>query len=74
MYINSHGYVKLLINILEQTNLYRLREEGYVPSEKQISSNTQFAVSVTPLIETISLKELSEKTATNFLKVNYKQI
>lgn len=50
----------------------RLREDGYVPPDPSlISSPSQSEVSIVPVIETISLKELSEKTATDYLKVIY---
>ncbi|KAL8097804.1 hypothetical protein AgCh_030787 [Apium graveolens] len=46
-----------------------LREEGYVPSDKTTSSPTTTDVKeVVPIIETVTLKELSEKTSTDFLK------
>ncbi|XP_074377469.1 uncharacterized protein LOC141718990 [Apium graveolens] len=47
-----------------------LRKEGYVPSDKTTSSPTTADVKeVVPVIETVTLKELSEKTSTDFLKV-----
>ncbi|XP_074341996.1 replication factor A protein 1-like [Apium graveolens] len=50
----------------------RLREEGYVPSDKTTSSPTTTDVKeVVPVIETVTLKELSEKTSTGFLKMSF---
>ncbi|XP_074357101.1 uncharacterized protein LOC141696867 [Apium graveolens] len=50
----------------------RLREEGYVPSDKTTSSPTMTDVKeVVSVIETVTLKELSEKTSTDFLKMSF---
>ncbi|XP_074342911.1 uncharacterized protein LOC141680636 [Apium graveolens] len=50
----------------------RLREEGYVPSDKTTSSPTTTDVKeVVYVIETVTLKELSEKTSTDFLKMSF---
>ncbi|XP_074347320.1 uncharacterized protein LOC141686167 [Apium graveolens] len=50
----------------------RLREEGYVHSGKTISSSTtQSEGSISNTIHTVTLKELSEKTETDYLKMNF---
>ncbi|XP_074352767.1 uncharacterized protein LOC141691916 [Apium graveolens] len=50
----------------------RVREEGYVPFDKTTSSPTTTDVKeVVPVIETVTLKELSEKTSTDFLKMGF---
>ncbi|XP_074327620.1 replication factor A protein 1-like [Apium graveolens] len=50
----------------------RLREEGYVPSDKTTSSpTTTYVKEVVSVIETVTLKELSEKTSTDFLKMSF---
>ncbi|XP_074342551.1 uncharacterized protein LOC141680148 [Apium graveolens] len=50
----------------------RLREEGYVYSGKAISSSTtQSEGSISNTIHTVTLKELSEKTKTDYLKMNF---
>ncbi|KAK1349769.1 hypothetical protein POM88_054794 [Heracleum sosnowskyi] len=46
----------------------RLSEEGYVPQEKSFYSPARSDVVPAPVIETLSLKELSEKTSSEFLK------
>ncbi|XP_074326660.1 uncharacterized protein LOC141664601 [Apium graveolens] len=50
----------------------RLREEGYVPPEKTISSpTTTYVTEAVPVNQTVTLKELSEKTSTDFLKTSF---
>uniref|UniRef100_A0A164SYG7 Replication factor A C-terminal domain-containing protein n=1 Tax=Daucus carota subsp. sativus TaxID=79200 RepID=A0A164SYG7_DAUCS len=46
----------------------RLDGEGYVPSEKTLSFPSSSAIVLAPIIETIILKQLSEKTKSAFLK------
>ncbi|KAK1364446.1 hypothetical protein POM88_040007 [Heracleum sosnowskyi] len=46
-------------------------EEGYVPQEKSFYSPARSDVVPAPVIETLSLKELSEKTSSEFLKTNF---
>lgn len=61
--------IKIVINS-EKANFVRLREEGYVTSEKTISYTSQSEPLNAPFIETVTLKELSKKTATDYLKVS----
>ena len=51
------------------THYHRLDGEGYVPSEKTLSFPSSSAIVLAPIIETIILKQLSEKTKSAFLKV-----
>ncbi|XP_017245598.2 uncharacterized protein LOC108217271 [Daucus carota subsp. sativus] len=46
----------------------RLDEEGYVPSEKSFSDPSSLGMVSAPAIETITLKELSEKNKSEFIK------
>ncbi|KAK1393320.1 hypothetical protein POM88_012376 [Heracleum sosnowskyi] len=46
----------------------RLDEEGYVQPERTISPPTQTENVSAPVIETLTLKELSEKTSSDYLK------
>ncbi|KAK1377809.1 hypothetical protein POM88_024553 [Heracleum sosnowskyi] len=49
----------------------RLNEEGYVQLERTISPTTQTENVSTPAIETLTLKELSERTSSDYLKMSF---
>ena len=49
----------------------RLDEEGYVAPERSLSSPTQTENSSATVIETVTLKELCNKTSTEYLKVMF---
>ncbi|XP_074324284.1 uncharacterized protein LOC141661199 [Apium graveolens] len=71
----SEIYINLDHNFSSKSFIHiciRLREEGYVPSDKTTSSPTTTDVKeVVSVIETVTLKELSEKTSTDFLKMSF---
>ncbi|KAL1808585.1 hypothetical protein ACET3Z_025575 [Daucus carota] len=46
----------------------RLRADGYIAAEKSLSSQSEYLTPAAPVVETISLKELSEKTSTDMLE------
>lgn len=54
--------------VYSNLNFNRLEEEGYKPPENLLSLPASDA-SPAPVIETITLAELSQKTATDNLKV-----
>ncbi|KAK1379095.1 hypothetical protein POM88_025839 [Heracleum sosnowskyi] len=49
----------------------RLNEEGYVQLERTISPTTQIKNVSAPAIETLTLKELSERTSSDYLKRSF---
>ena len=49
--------------------MIRLRADGYIAAEKSLSSQSEYLTPAAPVVETISLKELSEKTSTDMLEV-----
>ncbi|KAL8156011.1 hypothetical protein AgCh_001177 [Apium graveolens] len=67
--IVSSTKLKIWKSSVQISTLLALREEGYVPFDKTTSSpTTTYVKEVVSVIETVTLKELSEKTSTDFLK------
>ncbi|XP_017227850.2 replication factor A protein 1 [Daucus carota subsp. sativus] len=69
--INTVPSTKIYLNLdneVVSAMRQRLDEEGYVPSEKTLSSTSSAVLIPPPIIETITLKQLSEKTKYEFLK------
>lgn len=67
-------YICTLLKYIQSNNDFvyvRLDEEGYVPPENTSDSPIQSdnVSTPAPVIQTITLKELSEKTNSEFLKV-----
>ncbi|KAK1372347.1 hypothetical protein POM88_028540 [Heracleum sosnowskyi] len=60
--------VIVIVSSCKLKNFRRLSEDGYVPQEKSFYSPARSDFVPAPVIETLSLKELSEKTSSEFLK------
>ncbi|KAL1823531.1 hypothetical protein ACET3Z_010309 [Daucus carota] len=70
--LNTIPSSKIYLNLdNEAVSAMRLRllEEGYVPAAKGMTSSTQTESSTEMVIETLTLKQLSEKTDTKYLKI-----